>query len=178
MPTIQEILDDLSNENNIELKTIVAKNPTTHPDTLSRLANECDKTDVRVAIAQNRNTPTNILTELLNKTQRDGTGHHVVNIIAENPNTSPETLTYIKNLNRYQFHLAKNLNTPIEILHELGKEEVRIETLKALLENTTVQNDYEYFIEILEKLISELNRRRILTDEETRKWLERWHKKG
>ena len=109
----------LSRDESIEIRQIVAKNPSTPPEALLVLSKD-EAIIIRRIVAENPNTPIQVLLDL----SKD----NVVGVrssVAKNPNTPTEVLLVLsKNKDRRTIRksLAKNPSTPPEALLILSKD--------------------------------------------------------
>ena len=110
----------LSRDESIEIRQIVAKNPSTPPEALLVLSKD-EAIIIRRIVAENQNTPIQVLLDL-SKDKVVG----VRSSVASNPNTPTEALLVLsKNKDRRTIRksLAKNPSTPPEALLVLAKDE-------------------------------------------------------
>ena len=110
----------LSRDESIEIRQIVAKNPSTPPEALLVLSKD-EAIIIRRIVAENPNTPIQVLLDL-SKDKVVG----VRSSVASNPNTPTEALLVLsKNKDRRTIRksLAKNPSTPPEALLVLAKDE-------------------------------------------------------
>lgn len=116
--TNPEILEKLSNDENISVRVFVADNPNTPPDVLDNLSN--DDASIKASVARNENTSTETL-EKLSTDNKD----YVRSAVADNPNTPPDVLDKLsedKDL-FVKGSVAKNENTPIEVIEKLAHDD-------------------------------------------------------
>ena len=109
----------LSRDESIEIRQIVAKNPSTPPEALLVLSKD-EAIIIRRIVAENPNTPIQVLLDL-SKDKVVG----VRSSVASNPNTPTEVLLVLsKNKDRRTIRksLAKNPSTPPEALLILSKD--------------------------------------------------------
>ena len=109
----------LSRDESIEIRQIVAKNPSTPPEALLVLSKD-EAIIIRRIVAENPNTPIQVLLDL-SKDKVVG----VRSSVAKNPNTPTEVLLVLsKNKDRRTIRksLAKNPSTPPEALLILSKD--------------------------------------------------------
>jgi hypothetical protein len=86
-----------------------------------------ERQKVKANLAKNINTPGKVLTALFNQSKEDNFDNDdklILNILAGNPNTSPEVLKELAKINNYfiKMELAKNDNTPLEVLKILADD--------------------------------------------------------
>lgn len=110
---------DICSEPNPTIRGAVAQNPNTPPDVLAELVQDKEGI-VRVAVAANTNTPIYVLTDLAN----DESGY-VREAVANNPSTPPDVLVDLandKDRSVYRW-VALNPHTPTDVLAELTQDE-------------------------------------------------------
>ncbi len=114
-----ETLTSLAGDNNRMVRHAVASNPSTPFEVLTNLATDMF---VQWSVAQNRNTPRDILQELAGSAQPE-----VREQVARNENTPIEVLTRLAEDEDpdVRVAVARNENTPIEVLTKLAKDEDR-----------------------------------------------------
>ncbi len=89
-PFISSIIE-LSNDESIYVRSMVAKNASTPPSVLTSLAND-EMVNVRLGVASNERTPVNTL-----KSLAKDASWRVQFLVAKNVKTPPETLAYLAN---------------------------------------------------------------------------------
>ena len=111
------ILELLAKDNKWEIRLAVAQNPNTPASILEELARRSDR-EIRMALAQNPSTPASILEELA----RDW--HWEIKMaVAHNPNTSARILEQLRREDyTYEQGVARNPNTPEKILEQLAQD--------------------------------------------------------
>jgi hypothetical protein len=114
-----EILNILAENENCEVRCVVAANEYTSADMFAMLAKDEDWS-VREQVALNESTPADVLTLLA----KDENGN-VREAVAGNNNTSVETLTILASDKEWwvRYAIARNENTPVEALVVLAKDD-------------------------------------------------------
>lgn len=112
-----EILTVLATDRSDDVREVVARNHSTPTAALVTLAGPDQAPDVRAAVASNRTTPPEVLTILAHN-------HEFSQRVAQNPNTSPSTLTALGVApdRRTRIHVAGNLATTPEALTSLARD--------------------------------------------------------
>lgn len=112
------MLSSLSNEASTHVRTLVAKNPNTSPETLAKLANE-DDYEVQLVVGKNPNTPIQTLVKLSSSIYV-----YVQHSVAENPSTPAEILEKFSNekSSGMKVCVAKNPSTSRAILEKLASD--------------------------------------------------------
>ncbi len=90
MNTLEEVLDELSYDDNVNVLINVAVNKNTPLKTLDRLS-DCRYEEVRMCIARNRRTPPHVLNNLIHDSN-----NNVLTFLVWNTNLALEDLNYIK----------------------------------------------------------------------------------
>ena len=130
--TPTEVLKLLVNDKYARVRYAVACNPNATAEILSALINDSDET-IRNAITLSPNVTDSILMDLLKNDNKDDDNAFIV---ARSEKASPETLTYLfNNADHNDTHimrrLARNTNTPVEILQELANFDTSYVSLPA-----------------------------------------------
>lgn len=134
--TTTEILEKLSEDKCAYIIENVVKHPNTSKDALSKLS-KVDKeyfengivwdasiiTYIKGSIARHLNTPADVLVEF----SKDKGEYHVRSISIENPNIPPEVLVELSkdDSDSIRESVARNINTPIEIIETLTTDKDR-----------------------------------------------------
>ena len=116
-------LVQLERGDHVDLKMCIASNPSAPADLLSELS-KISFMPLHRAIVYNRNTPPDIIDKLVKNDPYDVRG-----AAADNPNTRSETLAFIFDNTseaqmdyRFLRSLARNPNTPVDLLNRLVKD--------------------------------------------------------
>ena len=122
---------DMQEFNDVHVRRVVAGNPNTPEQVLSRLAGDAVSI-IRRHVAENPRTPKDVLTRLAGDPDLD-----VRLAVAENSNTPPETLSLLASDNDVdvRYGVAENPHMPEQILLDLTKDDnpyVRCRALKTL----------------------------------------------
>ena len=130
------MLSSLSNEKSSYVRSLVAKNPNTSPETLTKLANE-DDYEVQLVVGKNPNTPIQALTKLSSSIYV-----YVQHSVAENPSTPAEILEKFSNekSSGIKVSVAKNPNASRAILEKLASDYWPV-VRSAVAENTSTPED-------------------------------------
>lgn len=116
-----EVLMKLAEDKNGNVRYELARNPNACVEILRKLADDKDW-DVRCKVAHNRSTPVEILMKLANDKDLN-----VRYEVATNPNTPVEVLMKLADDKEWDVRIgvAANSNTPVEILRKLAEDEDR-----------------------------------------------------
>lgn len=109
--TPMEILEVLARDGSPKIREAVAYNPSTPEYLLARLSQDMEVA-IRQAVASNHNTGGRVL-EMLAKDGLCST------FVAQNPNSSPETLKYLMGLSGFNWLLLAHPNTSLEMREQL-----------------------------------------------------------
>ena len=114
-----EMIEELAEDEDKDVRKEVAKNPNTPVDILRKLAGDGDRF-VKNAVLKNPNTPVDILRKLAG----DG-DWEVREEVAENPRTPAEVLKKLVEDENWEvrFAVASNPRTPVDILTKLAEDE-------------------------------------------------------
>jgi hypothetical protein len=116
--TPPEILAQLAQHENKNVRAHVAVNPSTPPEALAQLAQD-ESGHVRYDVARNPSTPAEVLTKLA-----QDEGELTVDAVAENPSAPPEILAQLAQGKWFtRSVVASNPGTPTEILAQLAQDE-------------------------------------------------------
>ena len=133
-----DILESLSKDKNVKIRSIVAEHPKTPIEVLNELSKDSVLVNgyrnrnhyiVKQAVAKNPNTTT----EILEKLSEEKCAYIIRNVV-ENPNTSKDALSklskvdeeYFESGNEYQSYIkrciGKHANTPVDVLVYLSRK--------------------------------------------------------
>ena len=113
--TPPEILEQLANSHDYDVKLSVAENPNTPIKVLEQLVNY-DNDDIKISIAKNPKASSEMLEKLSNDKNME-----IKQLVAKNPNTSAGTLEKLSSEENLKLDIACNPNTSAETLDKLVK---------------------------------------------------------
>jgi len=119
--TSVEVLMKLAEDKNKNVRYELARNPNTRVELLGKLADDKDW-DVRCQVAYNRNAPAEILVKLA-----DDKDLNVRYEVTRNPSTPAEVLRKLAEDEEWDVRIgvARNPSTPVEVLRKLAEDEDR-----------------------------------------------------
>lgn len=147
---LQYLINESGNNHLSELCEKMARSPATLANTLKYLANH-PNSPIRVVVAQNRNTPKDILRKLASDRQDSMFPRTVQSGVASNPNTPGEILESMvkKDIGvLIDFEIAKNPNTPITLLKQLANSNSK-KVATSAIDNLKARQSDRDVVEIL-----------------------------
>tara|TARA_R100000908_G_C3751034_1_gene145637 strand:+ start:660 stop:2273 length:1614 start_codon:yes stop_codon:yes gene_type:complete len=156
-----DILESLSKDKNVKIRSIVAEHPKTSIEVLNKLSKDSVLVNgyrnrnhyvIKEAVAKNPNTTT----EILEKLSEDKCAY-IIEDVVKHPNTSKDVLSKLSKVDKEYFEngieyqssiityikgsIAKHANTPVDVLVDFSKDEGEYHVRSISIENPNMPSE-------------------------------------